>query len=273
MSMSDAVHHDALEEERAHRLRKLDLLRERGVEPYPVGLKRDHTAAELHAAYGSLGADARADEAVQVAGRLMLIRRHGGLLFATLHDQTGGIQLLVDRAAAGQEAFAAAEDLDRGDWVWAAGTVVTTHTAELSVDVRELRLLSKTLRPLPDKHRGLSDHEARVRQRYLDLVINRSARRMLRQRSDAVRAVREAGPAEKLVAFEIEGGGIARAGNPVSGGGVVTSGTLSPSLGIGIGMAYVPAERAAVGTELELDVRGKMRRAVVKDKPLYRKGP
>jgi aminomethyltransferase len=90
--------------------------------------------------------------------------------------------------------------------------------------------------------------------------------------ADAVAATRAAGPAERLVAFTIDGPGIARQGNPVAGGGEVTSGTLSPSLGIGIGMAYVPAERAAAGTRLELDVRGKMRRAVVKDKPLYRKG-
>ena len=90
--------------------------------------------------------------------------------------------------------------------------------------------------------------------------------------ADAVRAVRDGGPAEKLVAFAIDGPGIARQGNPVIGGGEVTSGTLSPCLGMGIGLAYVPAERAAVGTHLEIDVRGKMRPAVVKDKPLYRKG-
>jgi len=90
--------------------------------------------------------------------------------------------------------------------------------------------------------------------------------------ADAVRAVREAGPREKLVAFAIEGPGIARQGNAVVGGGEVTSGTLSPSLGVGIGMAYVPAARAAVGTRLEIDVRGKIRPAVVKEKPLYRKG-
>ncbi|HEX4467287.1 MAG TPA: glycine cleavage system aminomethyltransferase GcvT [Solirubrobacteraceae bacterium] len=90
--------------------------------------------------------------------------------------------------------------------------------------------------------------------------------------SDAVRSVREQGPAEKLVAFEIEGPGIARQGNRIEGGGVVTSGTLSPCLQNGIGMGYVPAEQAAVGTGLDIDVRGKMRRARVKDKPLYRKG-
>jgi aminomethyltransferase len=90
--------------------------------------------------------------------------------------------------------------------------------------------------------------------------------------AEAVAAVRSAGPAERLVAFAIEGPGIARQGNPVIGGGVVTSGTLSPCLGTGIGMAYVPSGSAAVGTRLEIDVRGKMRPAVVKDKPLYRKG-
>jgi aminomethyltransferase len=89
--------------------------------------------------------------------------------------------------------------------------------------------------------------------------------------SEAVRAVREAGPAEKLVPFALTGPGIPRQGNPVVGGGEVTSGTLSPMLGIGIGMAYLPAERAAPGTAFEIDVRGKTRAAEVCTKPLYRK--
>src|ERR1700691_6647700 len=91
--------------------------------------------------------------------------------------------------------------------------------------------------------------------------------------SEAVRAVRAAGPRERLVAFAIDGPGIARQGNPIVGGGGVTSGTLSPSLGIGVGLASVPSGRAAVGTRLQIDVRGKMRPAVVREKPLYRKGP
>jgi aminomethyltransferase len=89
--------------------------------------------------------------------------------------------------------------------------------------------------------------------------------------SEAVRAARENGTAEKLVAFVLSGPGIARQGNPVVGGGVVTSGTLSPSLGIGIGMAYVPAGKAEPGTPLEIDVRGKIRSAEVRRKPLYKK--
>ncbi len=90
--------------------------------------------------------------------------------------------------------------------------------------------------------------------------------------AEAVRGVRENGSAEKLVAFAIDGPGIARQGNRVLGGGEVTSGTLSPSLEVGIGMAYVPAAQAAPGTRLEIDVRGKIRPAVVRQKPLYRKG-
>jgi aminomethyltransferase len=89
--------------------------------------------------------------------------------------------------------------------------------------------------------------------------------------AEAVRAVREAGPRERLAAFEIVAGGIARQGNEVLGGGVVTSGTMSPSLRKGIGLAYLPSERAEPGSELQIDVRGKIRSAVVKQKPLYRK--
>ena len=89
--------------------------------------------------------------------------------------------------------------------------------------------------------------------------------------SDAVRAAREAGPAQKLVPFKLTGPGIARHGNPVVGGGEVTSGTLSPCLGIGIGMAYLPAARATPGEQFEIDVRGKVRPAVVATKPLYDK--
>jgi aminomethyltransferase len=91
--------------------------------------------------------------------------------------------------------------------------------------------------------------------------------------SGAVRAARAAGTAEKLVPFVVEAPGIARAGNPVAGGGTVTSGSFSPSLGVGIGMAYLPVDRSAPGTPLEIDVRGRLRRAVVKTKPLYGGSP
>ncbi len=88
--------------------------------------------------------------------------------------------------------------------------------------------------------------------------------------ADAVRAARESGTAEKLVAFALTEGGIARQGNPVAGGGVVTSGTMSPTLGVGIGMAYLPTALAEPGTAFEIDVRGRSRAAEVRTKPLYR---
>jgi aminomethyltransferase len=90
--------------------------------------------------------------------------------------------------------------------------------------------------------------------------------------SEAVAQARAAGPSEKLAPFVFTGSGIPRQGNPVVGGGVVTSGTLSPSLEVGIGMAYLPVDKAVPGTEIEVDVRGKLRPAVVKQKPLFRKG-
>ena len=86
-----------------------------------------------------------------------------------------------------------------------------------------------------------------------------------------MRAVREAGPSERLRPFKITGPGIPRPGNAVAGGGVVTSGTLSPCLGIGVGRGYLPADRAEAGTAIEIDVRGKTREAVVAERPLYRK--
>lgn len=89
--------------------------------------------------------------------------------------------------------------------------------------------------------------------------------------SEAVQAARRDGPKEKLVAFEIDGPGIARSGNEILGGGIVSSGTLSPCLGVGIGMAYVPVERSEVGTRLEIDVRGRLRQAVVVEKPFVAK--
>ena len=120
----------------------------------------------------------------------MLVRRHGGLVFLTLADQTGTLQLLATRDELGEEAFADVEHLDRGDWVGAAGTVMATHTGELTLEVDEVTLLSKALRALPDKHRGLADPEARLRQRYLDLIVNPETRRTfdVRSRGDRDRA-------------------------------------------------------------------------------------
>ena len=103
------------------------------------------------------------------------------------------------------------------------------------------------------------------------LVGVEAGERAARADVDEARAAREAGPAERLAPFALTGSGIARQGNPVVGGGEVTSGTMSPSLGHAIGMAYLPADKAQPGTEIEIDVRGKVRTAEVREKPLYSK--
>jgi lysyl-tRNA synthetase, class II len=176
--------------ERARRLAKLEGLRERGIVPYPVRFDRDHATAEVRARFGGLAAGEEADVTVRVAGRAMLIRRHGGLVFADLRDQTGALQLFAARDDLGAEAFADVEALDRGDWIAATGTVMRTRKGELSVRAREVQLLSKALRALPDKHRGLTDVDTRLRERYLDLIANPDTRRVFDIRSAVITAVR-----------------------------------------------------------------------------------
>jgi lysyl-tRNA synthetase, class II len=182
---------DFVAAERDHRLAKLDALRERGINPYPVTFDRDTTLGEIRARHGDLGPHADTGETVRVAGRVTLIRHHGGVDFLDLRDQTGTVQLLVSRGDLDPQAFSDIDHLDRGDWVGAAGTVVTTDKGELSVRVKELRLLSKSLRALPDKHRGLTDVDTRLRERYLDLIANPEERRIFDIRSAAIASVRQ----------------------------------------------------------------------------------
>jgi lysyl-tRNA synthetase len=179
------------ESERQHRLEKLDALRGRGIEPYPVRFDRDATAAELHSKYGSLEPDQSTGQTVKLAGRIVAERRHGGLDFADLRDQTGTIQLFADRTHLGDEALADFANLDLGDWVGVEGTVITTKTGELSVALTSFVLLSKALRPLPDLRHGLTDPETRYRQRYLDLTVNEHSREVFRIRSQAIDSVRQ----------------------------------------------------------------------------------
>jgi lysyl-tRNA synthetase class 2 len=204
-------------EERALRLQKLDDLRAQGIDPYPLRFDRDATSAQLHERYDdALGAGEETDDAVAVAGRLMLIRRQGKLSFGTLRDSSGAVQLFVSQGAVGDDGFQRFNELDRGDWVGARGTVMKTKKGELSVKVTSVELLSKALRPLPDKWHGLSDVDTRYRQRYVDLIANDDARRVFEIRFAAVDAIREFLRARGFVEVEtpvlhsIPGGATAR---------------------------------------------------------------
>ncbi len=143
---------------------------------YPYRFERTALAAELHDRHAGLEPGTETNEPVVVAGRVMLLRSFGKLVFATLQDVSGRIQLFIDRKTLGDDAFAAVGDVDLGDWVGASGTVITTRKGELSVRVDGLQLLQKSLRPLPDKWHGLQDLELRSRQRYVDLMVNGQAR-------------------------------------------------------------------------------------------------
>lgn len=157
---------------------------------YPDRFERDALAADLHERYSSLEPASETGDLVTVAGRLMLQRSFGKLQFGTLRDMSGTIQLFVDESTASPGIVASFAALDLGDWVGAAGTVMTTKRGELSVRVSDLTLLQKSLRPLPDKFHGLSDVETRTRRRYLDLMVNDEARHVALTRVKVVSELR-----------------------------------------------------------------------------------
>jgi lysyl-tRNA synthetase, class II len=176
--------------EKAKRFAKVDEMRAGGTEPYPYRFDRTHTLAEIRAAHGELEAGEETEVRVAVAGRVMLLREQGKLVFATMRDRSAEIQLFVSKAVIGDEAFAAVRDLDLGDWVGAHGTVMTTRKGELSVKVDRIELLAKAVRPLPDKWKGLTDTDTRYRQRYADLIVNEEARRVFEIRHAMISSFR-----------------------------------------------------------------------------------
>ncbi|MCC2277915.1 bifunctional lysylphosphatidylglycerol synthetase/lysine--tRNA ligase LysX [Streptomyces sp. ET3-23] len=174
------------------RRRKLERLRAAGVDPYPVDARRTHTLGEIRAAHGGLPAASRTGERATVAGRVLLVRHHGGIAFAVLRDWSGDLQLTFTRDGSGADClrrFAAHVDL--GDHIEAEGEIGTTDRGELTVFVGGFRMLAKCLRPLPDKRHGLSDPETRVRMRYVDLAVSPEARATVRARSAAAQALRQ----------------------------------------------------------------------------------
>ncbi|HEY0699829.1 MAG TPA: bifunctional lysylphosphatidylglycerol synthetase/lysine--tRNA ligase LysX, partial [Micromonospora sp.] len=170
------------------RLAKLDRLRAAGVEPYPVGYPRTDSCAEVARRHPGLLPDTWTGRPVAIAGRVMLVRDHGGVLFATVRDWTGDLQVMLDAVTGGLGRWRTTVDI--GDHVGVTGEVGTSRRGELTVRARSWQLTAKCLRPLPDKHRGLADPEAKVRQRYLDLAVDPAARELLRARSVAVQGLR-----------------------------------------------------------------------------------
>ncbi|MEQ8439852.1 MAG: lysine--tRNA ligase [Ilumatobacter fluminis] len=198
--------------EKQRRQGRVDEIRDRGDNPYPYRFDRSHSLAEVRASHGELEPGAETDDEVTVAGRIMLKRDTGKLVFATVQDRTDRIQLFISKAVVGDDAFADIKELDIGDWVGVHGTVMTTRAGELSVKTDRVELLSKAIRPLPDKWHGLTDTDTRFRQRYADLIVNDEARRHFRIRHEVISSFRRTLAAEGFIEVEtpvlhVEAGG------------------------------------------------------------------
>ncbi len=176
----------------AERRAKLAELRARGA-AYPNDFRRDALAGQLQDAFGERSGEwLEANPThVTVGGRMLLKRVMGKASFANIADRTGQIQLFLQKGALGEELYEAFKGWDVGDIVGASGVLFRTKTGELSVRVERLRLLVKSLRPLPDKWHGLADVETRYRQRYVDLIVNETSRNVFRTRARIVRYLRD----------------------------------------------------------------------------------
>ena len=175
----------------AERRRKLQALRESG-NPYPNDFRRNALADELHHNYGGHEDESLRDEAVRVsvAGRMMAKRVMGKASFIKLQDRTGQMQVRLERDRLPDGLYQEFKKWDVGDILGASGTLFKTKTGELTVMADELRLLTKSLRPLPEKFHGLADQEIHYRQRYVDLIMNEDTRKVFTRRSQIISYIR-----------------------------------------------------------------------------------
>ncbi|GMA50500.1 lysine--tRNA ligase [Alicyclobacillus contaminans] len=180
--------HELIQTRRA----KMEALRAKGIDPFGHRFDVTHHAAEI-LAFGDGKSKEELEEAalnVRIAGRLMIKRGHGKASFAVVQDVTGQIQIYAKLDVLGEEGYSVFELLDLGDFVGVEGTVFRTNRGEITVLVEKLTVLSKALRPLPEKWHGLKDLETRYRQRYLDLMVNPETRETFVARSKIVQAIR-----------------------------------------------------------------------------------
>ena len=198
----------------APRLAKLDRLRKLGIDPFPHSFERTHTSAGAVSEFESGKTDS---EVCSVAGRLVRLNRMGKSSFVHIQDGAGRIQLYLQKNVLGEERFARFLNLfDIGDFLGARGTLFRTRTGEITLRVESLHMLSKSLRPMPEKFHGLSDHETRYRQRYLDLIAGPEVRRTFERRTAIVSEIRRILDARGHIEVEtpilqpLYGGGSAR---------------------------------------------------------------
>jgi len=174
------------------RKRKLKELRKSGINPYPHKYEQKDFSEEIKEKYDKLKNDERTKSNVQVAGRVMTVRNLGKLIFATVQDSKGRIQLILQKGETDEEGFSIFKKyVDAGDFVGAKGIVMKSRTGEVSVLVKEAQMLCKSLLPLPEKWHGLKDDEERYRKRYLDLIMNPKVKEVFDKRTLILNAIRE----------------------------------------------------------------------------------
>ena len=174
----------------AVRLAKREALIKEGIDPYGHAFSYSHHIQELRDQYASLEDGATTDDKVCVAGRIMAKRDQGKIVFLVVRDSTAEIQLFCRINSLGDTIFETLKELDVGDWIGAWGTIMRTRRGELSIALEAFELLSKSLRPLPEKFHGLADKETRYRQRYVDLIMNPEVRTTFEARFKIVSAIR-----------------------------------------------------------------------------------
>ncbi len=174
------------------RLQKLEDLKGQGVEPYAGAFEKEHLASDVLAEYDGLSNDELASRQIEVsvAGRVMTPRKFGKAAFVHLQDASGRIQVYLKKDILG-DSFPVAKKLDEGDIIGIKGVLFRTKTGELTVEAREFKLLTKSLRPLPEKWHGLKDVELRYRRRYVDLIVNPEVKDTFRKRSAIIKAMRD----------------------------------------------------------------------------------
>lgn len=175
----------------AHRLEKLKSIRNTGDDPYKSSYRRTHLIREIEQKHGEIATGAHSKETVSVAGRLTALRRHGKASFAEIRDLSGSIQLYLAEDVLGQAAYEQFLTYDIGDIAGVGGEVFKTKRGQLSVSVEEYALLTKSLRPLPEKWHGLRDVETRYRRRYLDLIMNPAVRETFVKKTRIVEMLRQ----------------------------------------------------------------------------------
>lgn len=182
---------DSLGESLKLKLDKIKSLVAQGKELYAASFKKNISIIELQKKYSSLNSGEKSDDFLKLAGRIMIFRVHGKATFCDIKDQDEKVQLYINIKSVGEDKYNEFLDLDIGDWVGVQGNAFITHKGELSINVQDFKLLSKSIRIMPEKWHGLKDIELRYRQRYLDFIVNPEVKKIFLTRIKVIQSFRE----------------------------------------------------------------------------------